>query len=197
MIESLTPPEALSASRRIEFEDKLLSTNLGVLSDGLGNNPRAINNINAMVAKQKENAYDFQGNNLSLQTADFVSNLSFNERLIRQMQDIMLESNINTYDAKTREKIESYATVISDNYYRLGKTNLPVGELKSEVILERVAAQKAQIEQFAGKMTLMNPELAQSIKEKFDVKLFNAVVDASKNASISDEKYTPSFKLGM
>lgn len=197
MIESLTPSEELSASRRVRFENNLLNTNLGVLSDGLGNNPRAISNISAMVAKQKENSYDFQGNNLSLQTADFVSNLGFNERLIRQMQDLMLEPNLNTYDSKTREKIESYTTVIADNYYRLSQTTLPAGELKSEVILERVAAQKAQIEQFAGKITLMNPELAQSIKDKFDVKLFNSVVDASKNVSISDEKYTPSFKLGM
>lgn len=197
MIESLTPSEELSASRRVRFENNLLNTNLGVLSDGLGNNPRAISNISAMVAKQKENSYDFQGNNLSLQTADFVSNLGFNERLIRQMQDLMLEPNLNTYDSKTREKIESYTTVIADNYYRLSQTTLPAGELKSEVILERVAAQKAQIEQFAGKITLMNPDLAQSIKDKFDVKLFNSVVDASKNVSISDEKYTPSFKLGM
>lgn len=187
--------EEVAALRRVQEEGVKLDAGVGVLSDGITSNPRAINSVPAMIAKQKENAYDFFNNNLSLQSADFIANLNFNDRLIRQMSDLMLEPNINTYDEKVKAKIEMYAEVISDNYHQLRNVTLPAGELKSEVILERVAAQKSQIEQFAGRLSLVNPELSQSVKEKFDVKLYNEVVDVAKNVSITDETYTPTFKM--
>ena len=187
--------EEVAALRRVQEEGVKLDAGIGVLSDGITSNPRAINGVPAMIAKQKENSYDFFNNNLSLQSADFIANLNFNDRLIRQMSDLMLEPNINTYDEKVKAKIEMYAEVISDNYHQLRNVTLPAGELKSEVILERVATQKSQIEQFAGRLSLVNPELSQSVKEKFDVKLYNEVVDVAKNVSITDETYTPTFKM--
>lgn len=195
MIESLTPQEELSTLNRVKEEDKRISSNVGVLSDGLGNNPKALNNIDAMVLKQKENAYDYQGNNLSLETVDFISNLNFNGSLIQRMKNILLDPNLNTYESKTKSKLEMYAEVIADNYYLLGKTKVPKNELKAEVILERVAAQKADLDQFIGKLNLVNPEMAQFFKDKLDMKLFNHVIDSAKNVSVSDEKYTPTFKL--
>ena len=185
------------ARKQVQIEEQRLNAGIGVLSDGVVYTPRAINNVAALVEKQKENAFNFQESNLSLPTVDFISNLDFNARLIRQMNDMLLTPNVNTYDPKVKSQIEKYATVIADNYYILSNINVPKGELKSEVIMERVSEQKAQLEQIAGRLGIINPELSNNLKAKFEPSVFNNVIDVAKNATVADAGYKPTFKLNQ
>lgn len=180
---------------QIKIEQNRLDAGIGVLSDGVVNTRKMIDNIDSLVAKQKENAFDFQNSELSLSSVDFISTLDFNGRLIRLMRDYTNTPNINTYDNKVREKVDKYVEVIRDNYYLLGKMDIPKGDLKEEIILERVAEQKSQLEQFSGRLGIVNPELSESIKETFPPKVFNDVVDVAKHTSIAEADYKPAFKM--
>lgn len=183
------------ALERVKWEDKRLKAGVGAINDGTVSTSKAINNINAMVEQQKKHAFDFQNSNLSLPTVDFISNLDWNAMLIKQLQNTLTMQNVNTYDSKVRGQIEQYASVIADNYHLIGNINLPKGELKAEMIAERVAEQKAQLDQIVGRLGIINPELSESLKSKITPELFNGVVDAAKNTSIMDSEYKRTFKL--